>query len=186
MKGVDVDVDYEVIDNEEIYKLTENHDFDEQDNHMELGPQAMYYKSSTSVSSTSSNEDRSEENFVPAYQNESLPDGIVATNSPGIFVFFSSALSFNGEINHTKSNNNSLHAHYNKVHNLIETDYIQGEMQTLYKWMPERIDNVNAQGDVVEWSKSDLGNEWSQVVEYMCKDLNIKYEVFGNENENAP
>ncbi|CAJ0766659.1 23209_t:CDS:2, partial [Entrophospora sp. SA101] len=53
------------------------------------------------------------------------PDGIVATNSPGIFVFFSSALSFNGEINHTKSNNNSLHAHYNKVHNLIETDYIQ-------------------------------------------------------------
>nr|CAG8446545.1 7816_t:CDS:2 [Entrophospora candida] len=333
-----VDVDYEVIDNEEIYKLTENLDFDEQDNHMELGPQAMYYKSSTSVSSTSSNEDRSEENFVPAYQNESLiidqsnitaeedkvvdflktgkpsivllptrfagPDGIVATNSPGIFVFFSSALRFNGEINHTKSNNNSLRAHYNKVHNLIETDYIQvlserlyiekilpedeedinnafksltapeqmvlfkkfrylehleifreqldylrikgsvhvrgvlerweermmnirgnrkerwkkyleenpklletfqkfwkhrqnqtipidvnfvaGEMQALYKWMSERIHNVNARGDVVEWSKSDLGNGWSQVVEYMCKDLNIKYEVFGNENENAP
>ncbi|CAJ0761731.1 11175_t:CDS:2, partial [Entrophospora sp. SA101] len=68
----------------------------------------------------------------------------------------------------------------------IDVNFVAGEMQTLYKWMSERIHNVNARGGVVEWSKSNLGNEWSQVVEYMCKDLNIKYEVFGNENENAP
>ena len=44
--------------------------------------------------------------------------------------------------------------------------------------MSERIHNINACGDVVEWGKSDLGNEWSQVVEYMCKDLKINYEVY--------
>nr|CAG8628000.1 9193_t:CDS:2 [Entrophospora candida] len=68
----------------------------------------------------------------------------------------------------------------------IDVNFVAGEMHTLYKWVSERIHSVNARGDVVEWSKSDLGNEWSQVVEYMCKDLNIKYEVFGNENETAP
>ncbi|CAJ0880652.1 13420_t:CDS:2 [Entrophospora sp. SA101] len=183
-----VDVDYEVIDNEEIYKLTENHDFDEQDNHMELGPQAMYYKSSTSVSSTSSNEDRSEENFVPAYQNESLiidQSNITAeedklfdfpkTDKPSIALL---PTRFAAQMKFWKHRQNQTIP--------IDVNFVAGEMQTLYKWMPERIDNVNAQGDVVEWSKSDLGNEWSQVVEYMCKDLNIKYEVFGNENENAP
>ncbi|CAJ0855866.1 9569_t:CDS:2 [Entrophospora sp. SA101] len=49
----------------------------------------------------------------------------------------------------------------------IDVNFVAGEMQTLYKWMSERIHSINARGDVVEWSKSDLGNEWSQMVEYM-------------------
>ncbi len=80
------------------------------------------------------------------------PDGIVATNTPGIYVFFSSALSLSGEISYSKYiknlkttnadmfytksygelyslsklNNNSLRMRYNKVHELINTKRIQG------------------------------------------------------------
>ncbi|CAG8682598.1 7901_t:CDS:1, partial [Ambispora gerdemannii] len=59
----------------------------------------------------------------------------------------------------------------------INSKRVAAEMKSFYKWLSERIPNAYAVGDYVEWRRSALTSVQNEAVEYMCKELNIKYQI---------
>jgi hypothetical protein len=59
----------------------------------------------------------------------------------------------------------------------IHIKHVVAEVKTFYKWLSERIHNVHATGDRVEWRRNFLTPIQHKVAEHMCQELGLTYRI---------